>query len=597
MIMELLNKIINEYAITALSLTVIKSVWIGAVISGLTAILFTFIRKSARMRYIIATTGLVIIFISSIIVYININNSQQQSNRDEAMIPAVTSLQPSDGDLKNDAKSILFNIPGIIRELLSDAERLFIYNSGIIVLIWIIGVIIFSLKFTGGHIYARRLSNRITTEIPDIWAARIEKIAKKINLKTKIRTVKSAFARIPMVMGWIKPVIILPASILSGIPAEQVEAILAHELAHIKRKDYLVNIFQSFIEIIMFFNPSVWWISGIIRRERENCCDDVALAAGTESIVYAKALVSIQEISFSPPVTALAIKSNNNLINRIKRITAMKNRNNILKEKFVAIFSIVLLVSSLVALTGFDKETSRNPQIALEKSSAISNLNYGKSPVESTYPVIHPQDTVRQKEIFTIKTRWIDPADNKEKEVKMSIKNSQVTELILDGEVIPPEDYHFYQDLIDDTVNEYEQAMKELEDLDVDKIKEELEEARLEMENIDMEAIEKELQEARLEIENIDMEAIEKELQKGMRELENLDMEAIEKELQKGMRELENLDMEAIKKELQKGMKELENLDMEAIEKELQEALKELETIDMKEIEKSIEKARKNKKN
>ncbi len=586
--MELLNKIVNEHTIISVGLTIIKSIWIGAIISVLTAVLSTLVKKSARTRYIIAATGLLIIFISSVAVFIDINNDGQQAFADTSFIIDASTIQPTDG---YDEVSHRFKIPAMILGLTRDAERLFIYHSELIVLIWIIGVFILSIKFTGGYIYTRRLRSRITTDIPAIWAARIGKIAEKIKLKTKIRTVKSAVARIPMVTGWLKPVVILPASLLSGIPVEQVEAIIAHELAHIKRNDYLVNIFQSFIEIVMFFNPSVWWISGMIRRERENCCDDIALAAGTESVVYAKALVSIREISLPPPAPAVAIiKNNNNLLNRIKRITAMKKNNNTSKGNFTAVLGIGLLVSALVALTAFNLKPNNYSRFITEKSSTES-YNTRESFPESTNQLYLLQDTVRQKESSTIRTTWTDPADNTKKEVRMSIKDGQVIELIIDGEIIPEEDYPIYQDLIDDTIQDYETALKEIEDLDVEEIERDIEEAMLELEAIDMEEMEKEIQEAMLELETIDMEEVEKDIQEAMLELETIDMEEMEKDIQEAMLELETIDMEEMEKDIQEAMQELETIDMEEVEKDIQEAMQELETIDMEEIKKEIKEA------
>ena len=569
--MELLNRIINEHTIISVGLTIIKSIWIGALISVLTAVLLTLIKKSPHTRYIIAATGLLIIFISSVAVFIDINNDSQQAFADTSFIIDATRLQPNDG---YDEASHRFKIPAIILGLTKDAERLFIYHSELIVLIWIIGVFILSVKFTGGYLYTRRLRSRITKDIPAIWAARIGKIAEKINLKTKIRTVKSTVARIPMVTGWLKPVVILPASLLSGIPAEQVEAIIAHELAHIKRNDYLVNIFQSFIEIVMFFNPSVWWISGMIRRERENCCDDIALAAGTESVVYAKALVRMREISLTPPAPAVAIiGNNNNLLNRIKRITAMKKKKNILNENLTAILCITLLVSALVALTAFNSKTNSYSQLITEKS-ATDSFSARESYSGSANPVHMHQDTVRQKESSTIRTTWTDPADNTEKEVRMSIKDGQVIELIIDGEIIPHEDYRIYQDMIDDTIQDYETALKEIEDLDIEEIKRNIDEAMQELETIDMVEMEKEIKEAMLELETIDMVEMEKEIKEAMLELESIDMEDIEIEIEQAMHEIEKIDMKELEKELEEAMKELESIDMKAIEREIEKARK-----------------------
>ena len=507
--MELLDKIVNEHSIIAFGITVMKSLWIGAIISGLTAILFRFTRKSAHARYIIAGIALATIFISTVIVFISTNNGSLRAYGDNEPVTAVTEVQPADEYLHPYKLGEGFNIGALIQELSAGAERLFINHSEWIVLMWLIGVVFHGAKFTGGYIYARRFSRRSTADIPAIWAARIEKIAERINLKTKIRAVKSLRAKVPMVTGWLKPVLILPATVLAGIPAEQLEAIIAHELAHIKRKDYLVNIIQSLVEIIMFYNPAIWWLSQIMRRERENCCDDIALEAGTKSMVYAKALANMQAISLSLPSPAVAIKRNNNhLINRIIRITAMKKNNNILSGKLITLSGIAIMLSALVALTGFSTKTGSFSEQPGEDNITVNSSD--NKEYFSGYPesLILTQDTLRKQQSSTIRTTWTDPADNREKEVDMRINEGQLIELKIDGEIIPEEDYRIYQDLIDDTIADYEKAMKELEDLDMDEIERDIDEAMQELENIDMEEIEMDIREAMLEIENIDMEEL-----------------------------------------------------------------------------------------
>src|SRR5206468_7510728 len=106
--------------------------------------------------------------------------------------------------------------------------------------------------------------------------------------------VKSGLVQVPIVIGCLRPVILLPAGTLSGLTPAQLEAILAHELAHVRRHDYLVNAAQCVLETLMFYHPVVWWISHCIREEREHCCDDLVVQVCGDRLAYAKALASLE---------------------------------------------------------------------------------------------------------------------------------------------------------------------------------------------------------------------------------------------------------------------------------------------------------------
>jgi beta-lactamase regulating signal transducer with metallopeptidase domain len=590
--MELLNKIVSEHSIIAFGITVMKSLWIGAIVSVLAAILFSFTRKSAHARYIIAALALATIFISTVIVFVSTSNGSHPAYGYNPLISDAGGVQQTSEYLHPGRLSEGFNVRTLIRELSAGAERLFIDHSEWIVLLWLIGVVILGVKFTGGYIYASRFSTRSTTDLPAIWAARIGKIAGKINLQKKIRTVKSLKVKVPMVTGWLRPVLILPASLLSGIPADQLEAIIAHELAHIKRNDYLVNIIQSLVEIIMFYNPAIWWLSKILRRERENCCDDIALEAGTKSVVYAKALASMQAISLSPPSPAVAIKRNNNhLINRIKRITAMKRNNNNTKEKLIALSSVAIMLSALIALTGSGIKTDSLTRQIAGNDFAVSTPADGKSIIEYPGSSDMTQDTVRKQQSHTVITTWTDPADNKEKEVNMRINEGQLIELIIDGEIIPQEDYPLYQDLIDDTMADYEKAMKELEDLDMEEIERDIEEAMRGIENIDIKEIERDIKEAMAEMEDFDVEEINRDIKEAMRNIENIDIQEIEMEIEEAIAEMEDFDMEEINRDIKEAMKDIENIDIRELEIEIEEAMAEMEDFDLEEITRDTQEA------
>ncbi len=112
-----------------------------------------------------------------------------------------------------------------------------------------------------------------------VWSARFACLKERIGVSSPVRLLWSASATVPMVIGWARPVVLVPAALLTGLSESQLEAVLAHELAHIRRHDYLVNLLQNVLETLLFYHPAVWWTSEQVRSEREHCCDDLAAAA------------------------------------------------------------------------------------------------------------------------------------------------------------------------------------------------------------------------------------------------------------------------------------------------------------------------------
>src|SRR2546428_154855 len=138
-----------------------------------------------------------------------------------------------------------------------------------------------------------------------------------------VRLLRWTLVPVPAVLGWVRPVILLPASALTGLTPLQLEALLAHELAHVRRYDYLVNLIQSVIETLLFYHPAVWWISARVRDEREHCCDDLAVAGGGDAHFYATALLGMERLRVTPPAFALAAAGRGGaLMGRIRRLVA-----------------------------------------------------------------------------------------------------------------------------------------------------------------------------------------------------------------------------------------------------------------------------------
>jgi uncharacterized protein (TIGR03435 family) len=188
-----------------------------------------------------------------------------------------------------------------------------------VVLIWFAGAIALWVRLAGGWVIAARMRSMLVRRAPPEWQQSLQELGTRIGLSRPVRLLVSALVQVPTVVGWLRPVVLVPVGGLGGLPAEHMEALLLHELAHIRRHDYLVNILQSVAESLLFYHPAVWWLSGHIRTERELCCDDVAVAISGDPLTYARALAQLD--SCRPAYLNAAIAANGgSLRNRIARL-------------------------------------------------------------------------------------------------------------------------------------------------------------------------------------------------------------------------------------------------------------------------------------
>lgn len=184
--------------------------------------------------------------------------------------------------------------------------------------IWFIGVALLSIWHLIGWTLSRKLRERGIAPSDEVLML-VEKMALRLGVHRAIDVRKTSGATTPMVIGWIKPALILPARLLTEIAPRELEAVLAHELAHVRRNDYLVNLVQIVVETLMFYHPAVWWVSGRIRREREFCADDLALQVCERHEVYAQSLVAVAETAVAPASHAIAA-TGGSLLHRVHRI-------------------------------------------------------------------------------------------------------------------------------------------------------------------------------------------------------------------------------------------------------------------------------------
>jgi len=226
-----------------------------------------------------------------------------------------------------------------------------------LVVAWFAGVLCLSVRLIGGCVLVRRVRHSGTEQRSGRWQDVLVRLSARLRVTRPVQLLESALARAPIAIGWLRPVILFPASALAGLSPDQLEAILAHELAHIRRYDYLVNLLQSVVETLLFYHPALWWVSHRIRIEREHCCDDLAVAACGDSVTYARALARMEELRSVVPQPALAA-GGGSLLARIQRLLGLStdkaNRSShwlagALVVAVVLVIASVLLVPDLVA--------------------------------------------------------------------------------------------------------------------------------------------------------------------------------------------------------------------------------------------------------
>jgi beta-lactamase regulating signal transducer with metallopeptidase domain len=318
--------------------TLIHSLWQGAAAAIGLALLMIFMRRySARTRYLAGVTVLVFIVAMSVVTFGSIYNpAAQAAVAGESSAGAVMTTAVNTGN-------------GV--SMTAFFKDYFNRHLPLVVTIWMMGILVLALRFAGGYIYNQRLKNHHHKPAAGDLQHRLETFCRRTGLQTPIRLVESALVKVPMTIGHFKPVILFPLGMATGMPADQVEALLAHELAHILRKDYLFNILQNFADIVFFYHPGVRWVSNQVRAERENCCDDIAVSLSGDSVNVARALTNIQDygMGFPQPAVAAAGKpSGHGLLARVKRLLSPPAAGSDFAAGVIGAFILVVGLFTLV---------------------------------------------------------------------------------------------------------------------------------------------------------------------------------------------------------------------------------------------------------
>jgi len=242
-----------------------------------------------------------------------------------------------------------------LRQFANDCIYWFSANSPFIVLVWLLLFMMRLVRLMSSLVFIHRARHRFVYQPSEYWAGKVDELCQKLPLNRAVRLLESGYVKMPMVIGHLKPIILVPMGLIAGLPAGQVEAILLHELAHIRRYDYVVNFLQTITETIFCFNPGLLWISSVLRDERENCCDDIALAQTKNRREFVEALISFKEHALYGSRYQVGFPGKkNHLLNRVSRIISNKHREFGFSEKtsFMAAAVLLMAMMATAGITG-----------------------------------------------------------------------------------------------------------------------------------------------------------------------------------------------------------------------------------------------------
>ena len=408
--MQFIQQLLSENMITALGWTLVHALWQGVLTAILLGVLLVLMyRFSSKTRYFITIFAMSFFLLMTAVTFTILYRPQEQPVAErvaEAMpgevltapaAPAATEKLPVPlKRIQDETNERLASV----QSLLAGIREYFKRHMPLIVTGWLMGVALLFLKFLGGLAYLQRIKNYKTGPMSDRWTNAASELCRKLHIVRPVRYLTSRIITTPMTAGFLKPVIILPARLLTGLSAKQIEGILLHELAHIRRNDYLVNILQSIVEILFFYHPAVWWMSARVRDERENCCDDIAIAISGETTGYARALISVQEAAIGGPVPALGFAGTgqSQFAQRIRRIFNQPTLFADFREGFI---TAMILVGGFCALAfgtpDYNPATGRSsaaedaaPQALTEASTRTERQRKPPVPLQETLPPADP---------------------------------------------------------------------------------------------------------------------------------------------------------------------------------------------------------------
>ncbi len=381
----------------ALAWTLLHSIWQAIIIAGILAIVLHFMNKSdAKLRYSLASIGMLLIFISATLTFF-------LALPDKVLVGSHNYEVLSFEIAKSTENSLSW---AWLKDLLS-THVLF----PILLRTWLVGVVLLSLKMVVNYIQALRIKKSKVYHLNDEHLSIAKNLLKRFNIKAEVVFRESALVDSPSLVGYFKPVILLPVSLISGIPNNQLEIIIAHELAHISRHDYLVQFIQGIIEILFFYHPMVWWLSSVVNTEREHICDDLAVKVCGESLTLIKALNNMESIRKKKPELVLNFSGKKgNLLHRVRRIINPETVKHPRLERGLLSVLFVLVLSSMVLFSNLANSKNQTQLEPMHSTNfVVGDFDNNEIPQASPINLKKKKKKVKKNQIAPTPPKVVEP--------------------------------------------------------------------------------------------------------------------------------------------------------------------------------------------
>ena len=326
--------------------TLLNLLWQGAILTGALAIglRLSHQQDAASRRYLLCCGALAAIALCGFLTFISLLRVEPVRSSPPATSPHAHLLPVDHEKQASTGTSITVFIAVLNRHI------------RLLPLLWLTGVLTLLVRLVLGVFAAERLRRMSGSIAPVLLRARFDQLASGLGITRPVTLMLSETLSSPIVLGWRKPVILMPSMLPAMLDAGPIDAVLAHELAHVQRQDYAVHVAQSFVEALLFFHPGVWWVSRRMRREREFCCDDLAVQVSGSALQYAKALTTLEEHRSPAPLQLSLNASGGHLTMRIMRLLKQKNtsasRGSITPFITIGTITLCTLASLTFAATG-----------------------------------------------------------------------------------------------------------------------------------------------------------------------------------------------------------------------------------------------------
>ncbi len=352
--MRIFEVLLTWQAVQSIGWALMHSLWQGIIIAIFLSGALRLMRKaSANFRYVVAYLALMLMLILPVFTVWESSAAAVQSalivdstKKAAGLFDKTKTDSQVTGEVNN------FRPESALERWTYKARQQLEILMPWFVVVWLFGVFASGLRLSRIWAYTRSLKGNESQKILERWQKNLERLCEKMQLKKSVLLFESPLVRVPTVIGWLKPFILLPPSAVLNLTPQQLEAILAHELAHVRRHDYLANFLQTIVETLLFYHPAAWWISRRIRAERENACDDLAVSVlDGNAVAYARALTIIERLrKATEPQLAMAADGggrDGSLRFRIHRLLEIET--NALNRR-AGIWTSVLVISALAVI-------------------------------------------------------------------------------------------------------------------------------------------------------------------------------------------------------------------------------------------------------